>query len=210
MIRAKDLSKLPKLIVFDLDHCLWTPEMYILNEIPTKQVIGPLGSHGEGVIGVVSGREVIRLFPDALLILQEIYLGNYEDIKIAAASSADTPQAVRIGKAAMNMLEILPGVTMKEVFARLWPDNFEGNLQIGRSPPLSSDKSRTHFPILKEVTKISYSEMIFFDDCGWSDNCAMVEQHCSGVITQKTPNGITIDEWNKALLKYSTTYSSKK
>jgi len=34
-------------------------------------------------------------------------------MKIAAASSADTPKAVKIGKTAMGLLEILPGVTMR-------------------------------------------------------------------------------------------------
>lgn len=40
-------SVLPELIVFDLDDCLWTPEMYTLSEIPTKKVLGPLPNCSE-------------------------------------------------------------------------------------------------------------------------------------------------------------------
>ena len=48
-------------------------------------------------------------------------------------------------------------------------------MQIGRSPPLSSDKT-THFRLLQENTGVPYDRMLFFDDCGWSDNCAVVER----------------------------------
>lgn len=207
MKEAETLKAIPKLIVFDLDQCLWLPEMYTLDELPTTVVRGTLGSHGEGAIAAVSGRERIRLFPDVVQILQEIYLDKYPGLRIAAASSADTPQAVRIGKAAMALLEILPGVTMKAAFAKGWPEGFEGNVQIGRTPPLSSDKAKTHFPILKKLTNIDYKDMVFFDDCNWGDHCGNVERECKGVIAERTPEGQ--DEWNRALERYSNTYGGK-
>ena len=40
---------------------------------------------------------------------------------------------------------------------------------------------------LHRDTNIPYSEMLFFDDCLWTDNCAMVAQNCPGVVTQATP-----------------------
>jgi magnesium-dependent phosphatase 1 len=199
----RQLNALPQLIVFDLDQCLWHPEMYTLDEMPTKKVIGPLGNHGDGVIGVYSGREQIHLFPDALRVLQEIYLDCYPGVRIAAASSADTSTAVRIGKAAMEMLEILPGVTMRQAFAKGWSDGFDGNMQIGRSPPLSSDKSATHFPILKQQTGIEYNQMVFFDDCNWGDHCGNVSRRCPGVIAQRTPDGLQISEFAAALKAFS-------
>eukprot|EP01033_Poteriospumella_lacustris_P007506 gene7507-5396_t len=134
--------------------------MYELSEIPSRKVYGPLGESGEGVVGVKSGRETIELFPDARLILQALFEGKYgDDVRIAAASSADTPQAVKIGRTAMTILEILPGVTMRDAFAKGWPQGFEGNMQIGRSPPLSSDKASTHFPILRQETGVDYNDM---------------------------------------------------
>ena len=39
--------------------------------------------------------------------------------------------------------------------------------QIGRQPPLSSNKAETHFPRLREATGVTFDEMLFFDDCNW-------------------------------------------
>ena len=199
----------PELIVFDLDQCLWTPEMYTLSVVPSKDRVklGPLGSCGHGIVGVHSGREVIQLFPDALKVLQEIYLDKYPGMKIAAASSADTPMAVKIGKTAMSLLEVLPGVTMRDVFAKNWEDKFDGNIQIGRTPPLSSDKASTHFPILRQLTGISYDKMLFFDDCQWGDHCERVANKCPGVIAIRTPNGLQWNEWERGLAEYASRYS---
>ena len=111
---------LPELIVFDLDMCIWQPEMYTLHEIPnekSEKIYAPLiksDDDSKGVIAVRSGDEFIKLFPAALKVLQDFYLGKYPNTRIAAASSADTPTAVKIGRSAMNYLEILPGVSMRK------------------------------------------------------------------------------------------------
>jgi magnesium-dependent phosphatase 1 len=110
---------LPDLVVFDLDMCMWQPEMYTLYEIPTEKsekTLSPLlpgNGDSKGVIGVRSGDEIIRLFPAALKILQDFYFDKYPGMKIAVASSADTPLAVKIGRSAMNYLEVVPGVSMR-------------------------------------------------------------------------------------------------
>ena len=193
----------PELVVFDLDLCMWSPEMYTLSNVPqaTDAIKGKLGD-GEGVICVKSGYDQIRIFPAALQVLQDYYIGNFPStMRIAAASSADTPLAVEIGRAAMNLLEVLPGITLRKVFAKGWPEGFEGNLQIGRSPPLSSNKAETHFPILKKETNIDYDKMIFFDDCNWGDHCSKVG--ALGVITQRTPRGLQQREWLQCLTSYN-------
>lgn len=202
------VKNFPSLVVFDLDMCVWSPEMYELNEIPSTRVMGQLGMYGEGVVGVKSGYEVIRLFPTALEVLQEYYMDKYPGMRIAAASSADTPQAVQIGRTAMGILEVLPGVTLREVFSKGWDTGFEGNMQIGRTPPLSADKAKTHFPILLEATGIPYSEMLFFDDCNWGDHCGNVERSCPGVVTQRTPRGLQKREWETGLQKYAAKYAT--
>jgi magnesium-dependent phosphatase 1 len=203
LVKCGELKALPQLIVFDLDHCLWLPEMYTLDEIPTKGVSEQLLEKGVGVIAAISGNEQIRLFPEALRVLQAIQSDEYPSIRIAAASSADTQHAVRIALAAMNLLEIVPGVTMREVFRKGWDDDFNGNVQIGRTAPLSADKARTHFPLLRQTTGVHYDQMVFFDDCNWGDHCQAVERGCPGVVTRKTPNGLTIQDWNAALVSFA-------
>ena len=212
---SKELSTIevfPELVVFDLDQCLWRPEMYTLDEIPTRTSAGPLGPHGEGATGAWSGRQKISLFPAALEVLQDFYLNKYPStMRIAAASSADTPHAVRIGRAAMDLLEIVPGVTMREVFAKGWEaekaPGFDGNMQIGRSPPLTSDKATSHFPRIRQETGVPYDRMLFFDDCNWGDHCGKVERQCPGVVTQRTPDGLQYSEWLSGLRAYSDRYS---
>lgn len=202
------LPTFPKLIVFDLDMCLWRPEMYTLDQIPTAsdRVFGQLiksSTSSEGCIGVKSGYDTIKLFPDALAVLQEYQLDYFPPTtRIAAASSADTPRAVRIGRAAMELIEVLPGVSMRNVFAKGWPKGFEGNMQIGRSPPLSENKAATHFPLLKESCGIHYEEMVFFDDCNWGDHVGNVERS-HGVVGQRTPRGLTRSEFNLCLRNFA-------
>ena len=192
---------LPDLIVFDLDMCFWSPEMYELSEIPSS-ANGIKGSE-DIITAVKSGSDLIKLFPASLQFMKAYHAGEFgNDMKIAAASSADTPHAVKIGRAALDILEVVPGVTVREVFRRGWPVDFEGNLQIGRTPPLSSNKAMTHFPILHKETGISYDKMIFFDDCNWGDHCANVAKHCKGVVTQRTPRGLQLNELQTALDVY--------
>ena len=175
--------------------------MYELEEVPTvaSRVFGKLPD-GEGVVAVRSGYEEIRLFPDALVLLRDFCLDRFPSrMRIAAASSADTPRAVQIGRAAMGLLEVLPGVSLRKVFSKGWPEGFEGNLQIGRSPPLSSNKAETHFPLLRQETGVDYKDMIFFDDCIWGDHCGNVERLCPGVVTQRTPRGLRRGDWDSCI-----------
>ena len=59
-------AALPTMVVFDLDGCLWTPEMYELYELPTdKDMISGDLEGGSGCVGVRSGGRVIRLFDGA-------------------------------------------------------------------------------------------------------------------------------------------------
>jgi len=123
------------------------------------------------------------------------------------ALSADTPHAVAIGLQAMGLLEVLPGVTMLDVLRMGWEGEDEVNLQIGRTAPLTSDKARTHFPLLWEGTGVPYSEVLFFYDSLWSDHCELVERHCKGVVTTRTPTGLTDLNWMAGLEKFSKVYS---
>lgn len=200
----------PELVVYDMDACLWDQEMYEMPSVPssTNVVIGDLNGRGEGVTGVYSGPHKISLHGGSLLSLQDHADGTlFPGMKVAFASSADTPFAEKVGRAALKLLEVLPGLSVWDlVVGRDW-DGVDVN-QIGRQPPLSSDKSRTHFPRLREATGIGYDRMLFFDDCNWGDHCGMVSAGCrepdSGLapVTIRTPNGLGIKEWEKGLKTY--------
>lgn len=134
---------------------------------------------------------------------------SYPGTKVCFASSADTPLAEKIGRKTLTLLEVVPGVTVWDlVVGRDW--NGDDINQIGRQPPLSANKSQTHFPILRELTKIRYDRMLFFDDCQWGDHCGQVERACKddgrSVVTVRTPFGLGVDEWAEGLSKYAKLY----
>ena len=74
-------------------------------------------------------------------------------------------------------------------------------LQIGRSPPLSSNKT-THFKLLRQHTGVPFADMVFFDDCNWGDNCGTVERGCVGVVAQRTPGGLQESEWDECIRRF--------
>jgi magnesium-dependent phosphatase 1 len=200
----------PSLCVFDLDACFWDQEMFEMPSIPDRTVLGDLNGRGIGVRGVMSGGHQISLHQGSLHALQCHADGTlYPGMKVAFASSADTPFAESIGRAALAMLEVLPGLTVWElVVGRDWK-GVDIN-QIGRQPPLlSPNKAKSHFPRLREATGIRYDQMLFFDDCNWGDHCGMVSAGCKevdtgiGPVTVRTPNGLGINEWNRGLQAYA-------
>lgn len=200
----------PELTVFDLDACFWDQEMYEMREIPgpDDKVIGDLNGRGKGVVGVMSGGHQISLHKGSLLALQKHADGKYGDMKVAFASSADTPFAEKVGRASLKMLEVIPGMTVWDlVVGRDWHGRDVN--QIGRQPPLSSNKAATHFPFLKRETGIRYDRMLFFDDCNWGDHCGLVASGCrepdtnQGPATVRTPHGLRVQDWENGLGVYA-------
>lgn len=178
-----------------------------MDHVPTHEDIirGSLENGEQSVTALHCGCGKLQLHPGALKVLQRIHQGEYKGMKVGIASSAVNARAVRIAKAAIRLLEIVPGVSMQQVIdsAGGGHNPVECNVQIGRTFPLSPNKGKTHFPILQRNTGIAYSEMLFFDDCTWGDNCATVARLCPGVITQKTPHGLTEKDWEEGLAKFA-------
>jgi len=173
---------------------------------PNDAVHGDLNGRGEGVTGVMSDGDKISLHAGALTALQEHAQGQYPEMRVALASSANTPFAVSVGRQALKMLEVLPGLSVWDVLMRDW-EGVDVN-QIGRQPPLSPNKAQTHFPRLREATGVRYDRMLFFDDCNWGDHCAMVGAQCKetdsgqGVVTMRTPRGLGVAEFRAGMEAY--------
>lgn len=202
----------PELVVFDLDACFWDQEMYEMPALPSKTVTGPLNEAGEGVTGAYSGRNKISMHPGSMVALQEHSAGDkYPGMKVCFASSADTPFAEKIGRATLKLLEVIPGVTVWDLVLKDWGGQDVN--QIGRQPPLSSNKAQTHFPRIRKLTGIPYNRMLFFDDCNWGDHVGMVGRGCKedngeGVVGHRTPRGLSVADWYKGLEVYKNARSS--
>lgn len=105
----------------------------------------------------------------------------------------------------MEVLEILPGISLKSLLNKGFDDTFVGNIQIGRHGILSENKT-SHFKQLLQHTNIPFSEMLFFDDCNWGDNCQVVCDGCPGVTAVKTPFGLTVENFQFGLKLYADTH----
>ena len=150
---------LPTMIVFDLDDCLWSPEMYTLNDTPSMPIHGKLNpdsSHTEevGVVGMgvpPQGRPIVKLFDDARRVLRLLIQDEtFQHVTIAAASSSEEPT---FSYSCLRGIDVIPGVKMMDIFQYH---------EIGRTGHLSSRKT-THFRALHEKSGIPFQEMLFFD-----------------------------------------------
>ena len=109
---------LPSMIVFDLDDCLWTPEMHELYGKPTKPERGVLNSHMpveaqvKGVVGLSNQHgQTVTLYEGARRALYELATNpHYQNVIVAVASSSLEPT---YSHACLEGIEILPGKTLR-------------------------------------------------------------------------------------------------
>ena len=174
---------IPSLIVFDLDACLWSPEMYELDKAPS--------TYDAKRGGVKAGRDTVTLYPGARdTLLRLLTDSTFQGCKIAAASSTTEPA---YAKKCLEQTPIDLSGQRKETMSDI----------IKYRQIYPGSKGRSHFPRLQQETGVPYSEMLFFDDCSYSDNCGEVASSCPGVTCVRTPNGLTKEEFNFALEEFA-------
>ncbi|KAL7568998.1 hypothetical protein ACA910_021289 [Epithemia clementina (nom. ined.)] len=187
------LQVLPKLIVFDLDNTLWTPELYQIR-LPRQR----------GNMVPTVNRD-IRLFDDARRILeflaslqQKGQCGTLETMQLAVASRTSRTQWAR---------QLLKGFTVASSSSST---KKEVPIEALFGPSLiqiQTGSKKEHFANLRQITGHLYTEMLFFDD-----DASMNLQEIStqlGVLCCHTPRGITIPHFAKALQKYNDLKAGK-
>ena len=204
----------PELLIFDFHDTILAP--YDVPELPTREnaKIGWLSSKDNGTDqGITSikcgfrenGEKVtLEPLPGVIETFQHLWL-HHPDIKIAIASTAYTEFSERCTKEAIALFQVHRTVGFEDLFARNWPDRVVKagqHLQIGRRPPLSTDKSKSHIPKIKDMSGIPYSQMIFFDDCLTRDHVTMVEENLPEVTCVRCPTGLTVEKLNEGLQKF--------
>jgi hypothetical protein len=167
-------DSLPTIIVFDLDDCLWTPEMHELSGMPCIPVEGPLDPNdAQSALGIVGMKvpsqrsrrrrggfdwgcqpqdeEIVELYPEARYVLRQLATNPLlKCVQLAVASTSLEPT---YSKACINGIEIVEGVTLGSMLSYT---------QIGREGKLSTRKT-SHFQLIREESGgVSYDEMLFF------------------------------------------------
>lgn len=172
-----DMSQTPAMIVFDLDSCIWTPEMY--------QTAGkPFSTDGKtGNVRCKNGT-IVRLMGDVREILSELRTEMlYKDSIIAIASRGDSAGSEMgwaddcLSKFRIGAELDIPLITLfhqKEIYAK---------------------NKKNHFEALKRKSKVEYSEMIFFDDKLYN----LRDVAKLGVTCVYTPHGITRKIWKEGM-----------
>jgi magnesium-dependent phosphatase-1 len=141
------------MIVFDLDMCLWHPEMWELSSKPIEPIHGELGDKGLGVIAVTNYKEEVRLHDGALNILQELLKPDYKGCILGLASSTSWPE---YASKCLELLEIVPKTSIGSLFDLKFR-------KIGNKSPLSLDK-RSHLKLLHELSGVPCENILYFDD----------------------------------------------
>ena len=175
-VAASALVARPKLIVFDLDNTLWTPELYKLRRLPNYASAGPPGPMAD---------QDVKLYAGARAALEELATDEaWADTALACASRTNkgpwARQLLRDFTVAGRSLDDL--LEYKEIF--------------------TGDKI-AHFNNLQQKSEVAFDEMLFFDDArdGKYGNCAKVAS--MGVCSAHCPDGITTEVWTHALAEFS-------
>lgn len=170
---SSSISVYPKLIVFDLDHTLWTPELYTLRHLERANV------------QPIAGKEV-KLFPGAQQVMERIRDNNNNkqefllpNTRFAVASRT---------KSVAWAHDLLQQFGIRDLF-----DHVE----------IYPGDKKSHFVKLQQKSGVAYQDMLFFDDArdGKYGNCESVSS--MGVLSVHCANGLDkMDVFTTALQRF--------
>lgn len=170
--------KLPKLVAFDLDGTIWTPDMYQLwgGGAPFK-----VSKNGKDLLD--RSGQVVRLLGVSAQILDELQNhGAFEDTKVAWVSCTDEPDWA---EQCLSMFQTEGGSSIGSVAHQ--SEIYKANKQ-------------THFRNLKEkYPSIEFSDMLFFDN----EQHNLVSVSKLGVKCVHAPRGMEVEAWEKGLALFS-------
>ena len=197
-----------QLVVFDLDFCVWKPEMYQLRGPPTltnlksiqpkqprkrkksQQLQTSLSlpklptTNRKGMIVTDQAGTPITVFDGASHVLSET--NNWRKQKDLTEKSnikvavASCTDEPGYARKCMDWLIVDDGSTLSSCF-----DHVE----------IRPGDKRRHFESLHRITGIPYEEMCFFDDYDLN----IISVGSLGVKCYHTPRGMTVDAWEDAL-----------
>mmetsp|Transcript_49134 Transcript_49134/g.84462 ORF Transcript_49134/g.84462 Transcript_49134/m.84462 type:complete len:247 (-) Transcript_49134:17-757(-) len=172
---TKGEYELPRVIVFDLDGCLWSPEMYEINYF--------MGGRGapfsldptDSLNLLTAGGEPVKLLGDVRAVMRDLYTHReFENVTIGISSRTDEPKWAREllqkFKIAINANEY---VSLNEIF--------NGPIEIAK------DSKVAHFSRIVEQCNVDMEDVLFFDN--EYGNCQSVAK--LGVSVVYCPDGVT-------------------
>mmetsp|Transcript_2335 Transcript_2335/g.2821 ORF Transcript_2335/g.2821 Transcript_2335/m.2821 type:complete len:241 (-) Transcript_2335:85-807(-) len=181
--------KKPKLIVFDLDGCIWSPEMYELAWDGSRHSpFEPWNNDGTKMKSQLNS--IVCLIGDVPGLLDDFVVlsskegSKWSETRLAISSRTDVPAWAYelLGKMTLPK----SGKTLKEVILGPWE--------------IAKDSKVTHFRRLAKKTGVALEDMVFFDN--ERGNCIQVAK--LGVTVAYTPNGVKRTNWQQAIDNFPT------
>ena len=166
------LQALPKAVVFDLDGCLWAPDMYML-----WGGGAPFSVEDDGTLRDCRGAKVEMLgsVPEVLFELKTD--PKWKGVKVCVASCTDEPSWAQ---ECLDKFKLGDGTSLKS--AMMVEEIHGGNKQ-------------GHLRNIAKRTNIALEDMLFFDN--ERGNC--VDVSAIGVTVAYVPRGVTALAWERAL-----------
>jgi magnesium-dependent phosphatase 1 len=168
-------APLPKAVVFDLDGCLWAPDMYML-----WGGGAPFTKNEDGSLTDKIGQRVCMLgaVPEVLLELKTDQA--WQETVVAVASCTDEPSWA---DECLRLFDVGGGHSIKDC--------------IDREEIYKANKQR-HLKTLSETLGIALEDMLFFDN-EWGN---IADVSSIGVSCAYVPDGVTRDAWELALSRF--------
>mmetsp|Transcript_25519 Transcript_25519/g.31435 ORF Transcript_25519/g.31435 Transcript_25519/m.31435 type:complete len:325 (-) Transcript_25519:1161-2135(-) len=191
--KKKKTKKLPKLIIFDLDGCLWKPEMYELLYFSNgKGSPFTRDEYNPNLLRSVGG-EPIQLLGNVRNVMNELqYDEKWWNTKIGISSRTDEPNWARelLDKFIIDEEdgdEKYPPFPLQQIFTK-------------EICELAHDSKVNHFErILKNSPgRPKYEDCLFFDN--ELGNCRQIAK--LGVTVCYCPHGVTQDAWDLAVSNF--------
>ncbi len=164
----------PKVVVFDLDGCLWDPEMFMLS----WRGGAPFEPDGDAMLSQ-SGERVVLLGAARDILRQLRTTDDWSATKVAISSRTDEPAW------AAELLDKF------RVDAMVLGDCFDAR-------EITKESKSSHFRRLREKYSCDYEDMLFFDN--EYGNCREIAS--LGVTVAFSPEGVTGDVWAEAIAAF--------
>jgi magnesium-dependent phosphatase 1 len=174
----------PKLFAFDLDGCLWSPEMFELWDSGGA----PFTAHNDGKFLTDKKGTRIELLGASRRILEEITSSDRfrsGNVKIAYVSESDEPAWA---------MECLRKFTISEGQASL--DSFGAVIEIYKARKDKSD----HLKAVHAKTGIAFRDMLFFDN----EPSNIEDVARLGVVGVPCPDGLTLNVFRSGLKEFGS------
>ena len=140
---------LPRMIVFDLDGCLWRPEMYELLYFSGGKGAPFTPSEMDPNTLKTVGGEPVYLLGDVRNVMKELYENpKWKDTRVGISSRTDAPDWAR---ELLSKFKIDPTTVLQDVMDKSLEE-------------ISHESKVQHFRRLSSRTNIFFEEMIFLDN----------------------------------------------